>query len=148
MKNRFKTNGGFFEWLVMPFELCNAVSTFIRLMNHVFRPYISEFVADYFDDILIYSKTKREHLDHLTQIMVVFDREKLFGNLKRCTFFTNEVVFLGHIVTVEGIKVDKSKVEAIHTWAVPKSIYDVQSFIDFPHFTVGSLKTLASFWLP
>ena len=69
----------------------------------------------YFDGILIYSKIEKEHFYHLNQIMMVLDKEKLFGNLKKCSIFTKELIFLGYVVTEEGIKVDESKLEAIRT---------------------------------
>jgi len=113
----------------MPFILSNVPSTFMRVMTQVFRPFIGKFLVMYFDDILIYSKTQNEHLNHLIQVCTTLRKESLFANIKRCSFFMDRVVFLGFILSCKRVSNDPQKVQAIVDWPKPKNIHGVCSFL-------------------
>ncbi|GKV27101.1 hypothetical protein SLEP1_g36308 [Rubroshorea leprosula] len=147
-KTAFKTRDGLYKWMVMPFGLSNAPSTFMRLMNQVFRLFIGKFVVVYFDDILVYSKNGQEHLDHLRQVFEVLREQKLYANLKKCSFITTSVTFLGYIITAQGIKMDPSKIDAIVNWPTPTSMHDVRSFHGLASFYRRFIKNFSSIVAP
>ena len=143
-KTAFKTKYGLYEWLVMPFGLTNVPNTFMRLMNHVLRSFIGKFVVVYFDDILVYSKSLDEHVDHLHAVFDVLKENKLYVNLQKCSFVMESVVFLGFVVTSKGISVDEEKVRAIREWPTPRNANEVRSFHGLARFYRRFMKDFSS----
>ncbi|GMI66048.1 hypothetical protein HRI_000274100 [Hibiscus trionum] len=128
-KTAFRTRYGHYEFLVMPFGLTNAPAAFMDMMNRVFHEYLDKFVVVFIDDILVYSRTEAEHEEHLRVVLQALLENQLYAKLSKCEFWLREVVFLGHVVSAEGIRVDPQKIEAVMSWKVPKSVHEVRSFL-------------------
>ena len=128
-KTAFVTKYGAFEYLVMPFGLCNALATFQRVMNTILRDGLDRFVLVFLDDILIYSRTKEEHEKHIRAVLDPLRSEKFFGRIKKCDFYQAEVEYLGFDVGAYGVKPSLSKVKAVAEWPTPTSVKDIRSFL-------------------
>ncbi|GJZ72380.1 reverse transcriptase domain-containing protein [Tanacetum coccineum] len=128
-KTAFRTRYGNFEFTVMPFGLTNAPAVFIDLMNRVYKPYLDKFVIVFIDDILIYSKTKEDHENHLRLMLDLLRKEKLYAKFSKCEFWLQEVHYLGHVANHNGIHVDLSKIEAVKSWKAPTTPSEVRSFL-------------------
>ncbi|KAI3523720.1 hypothetical protein L1887_02068 [Cichorium endivia] len=128
-KTAFRTLYGHYEFVVMPFGLTNAPAVFMDLMNRVCRPYLDKFVIVFIDDILIYSRSKEEHSQHLRQVLETLRAEKLYAKFSKCEFWIRKVDFLGHIVSKEGIHVDPTKIKAIENWEAPKTPTEIRQFL-------------------
>jgi len=128
-KSAFRTRYGHYEFLVMPFGLTNAPAVFMDLMNRVCRPYLDKFVIVFIDDILIYSRSKKDHEQHLRLILELLRDQKLYAKFSKCEFWLREVQFLGHVVNEKGIHVDPAKIEAIKKWEAPKTPTEIRQFL-------------------
>ncbi|GJR91159.1 putative reverse transcriptase domain-containing protein [Tanacetum coccineum] len=128
-KTAFRTRYGHYEFQVMPFGLTNAPAVFMDLMNRVCKPYLDKFVIVFIDDILIYSKNKQEHEEHLKLILELLKKEELYAKFSKCEFWIPKVQFLGHVIDSEGIHVDPAKIESIKDWTSPKSPTEIRQFL-------------------
>ncbi|GKC31570.1 putative reverse transcriptase domain-containing protein [Tanacetum coccineum] len=128
-KTAFRTLYGHFEFTVMPFGLTNAPVVFMDLMNRVCRPYLDKFMIVFINDILIYSKTREEHVENLRLVLELLIKEKLYAKFSKCKFWLREVQFLGHVINGNGIHVDPSKIEAVKNWKALRTPTEVRSFL-------------------
>ena len=128
-KTAFTTRYGQFEYVVMPFGLTNAPATFQNIMNKIFHDMLDNFVIIYLDDILVFSKSAKEHKEHLEQVMEVLDNNNFQIKEKKCSFYQEEVRFLGFVVGKNGVSVDPEKVEVIRSIRAPKDVTSVRSFL-------------------
>ncbi|GJU85879.1 putative reverse transcriptase domain-containing protein [Tanacetum coccineum] len=128
-KTAFRTRYGHSEFQVMPFGLTNASAVFMDLMNRVCKPYLDKFVIVFIDDILIYSRNKEEHEEHLKLILELLKKEELYAKFSKCEFWIPKVQFLGHVIDSKGIHVDPAKIESIKDWASPKSATEIRQFL-------------------
>ena len=128
-KTAFRTRYGHFEFLVLPFGLTNAPATFMHLMHSIFREHLDTFVIIFLDDILVYSRTLEEHKKHVRKTLEILRNNKLYAKVTKCSFFQQEVDYLGHVVGINGVKPDPAKIKAIKEWKQPKNVKEIRSFL-------------------
>nr|ABA93462.1 retrotransposon protein, putative, Ty3-gypsy subclass [Oryza sativa Japonica Group] len=128
-KTAFTTRYGLYECTVMSFGLTNAPAFFMNLMNKVFMEFLDKFVVVFIDDILIYSKSKEEHEQHLRLVLEKLKEHQLYAKFSKCDFWLTEVKFLGHVITAQGVAVDPSNVESVTKWTPPKTVSQIRSFL-------------------
>nr|GEV42086.1 putative reverse transcriptase domain-containing protein [Tanacetum cinerariifolium] len=125
----FRTRYGHYEFQVMPFGLTNAPAVFMDLMNRVCKPYLDKFMIVFIDDILIYSRNKEEHGEHLKTILNSLRSEKLYDKFSKYDFWLDFVQLLSHVIDISGVHVDPAKVEAIKNWAAPTTPTEIRQFL-------------------
>ena len=144
----FRTRFGLFESLVMPFGLTGGPASFQRFMNDTLRDYLDIFCTAYLDDILIYSKTRSEHIQHVRMVLEKLREAGLYAKIQKCEFLVSETKFLGVIVGRDGIRMDPEKVETITDWKTPSCLTDVQAFIGFANFYRRFIKDFSKIISP
>ncbi|GJT89358.1 putative reverse transcriptase domain-containing protein [Tanacetum coccineum] len=128
-KTAFRTRYRHYEFQVMPFGLTNAPAVFMDLMNRVCKPYLDKFVIVFIDDILIYSRNKEEHANHLRIILELLKKEKLYAKFSKCDFWIHIVQFLRHLIDSQGLHVDPAKIEAVKNWTSPTTPTEIRQFL-------------------
>jgi RNase H-like domain found in reverse transcriptase/Reverse transcriptase (RNA-dependent DNA polymerase)/Integrase zinc binding domain/Retroviral aspartyl protease/DNA N-6-adenine-methyltransferase (Dam) len=147
-KTAFKTRYGSFEFTVLPFGLTNAPATFMRLMNDTLRPYLDKFVVVYLDDVLIFSRTESEHIEHIDLVLTTLAQAQLKVKISKCSFAQPSTKFLGFIVSKDGISVDPKKVAAVSNWTMPADVTGIRSFLGFTGFYRRFIKDYAKIASP
>eukprot|EP01018_Ginkgo_biloba_P011642 Gb_37067 [translate_table: standard] len=113
----------------MPFGLTNAPTTFQALMNKVFKPYLRKFVLVFFDDILIYNRSRQGHIFHVDKVLQVLEDNQLFAKRSKCEFGKTKVEYLGHVISGEGVRANPKKIQAIREWPTPRNITNLRGFL-------------------
>ncbi|GJR45651.1 putative reverse transcriptase domain-containing protein [Tanacetum coccineum] len=147
-KTAFQMREGLYEWLVMPFGLSNVPSTFMRMMNQLLRNFIGKFVVVYFNDILIYSASFSKPVTHVRHVLTLLCMDSFYASRKKCVFLTPKALFLGYVVSGEGIQVDESKVAAVQEWLTPTTITEVRTFHGLASFNRRFILHFSSIMAP
>lgn len=128
-KTAFRTHDDHFEFLVMPFRLTNAPSTFLAAMNAIFQPFLRRFVIVFFDDILVYSGNDEDHRIHLRQVLQLLQDNQFFVKKSKCAFSVHTIHYLGHIISSGELHADPSKLAAMTEWLLPTSVKQLRGFL-------------------
>ncbi|KAL0157145.1 hypothetical protein M9458_048391, partial [Cirrhinus mrigala] len=135
-KTAFSTASGHCEYLVMPFGLANSPSFFQAFVNEVFRDLLNRCVIVYIDDILIFSNSFAEHVQHVRA-------HRLYAKEEKCQFHQQSIAFLGYVISPEGVAMDDSKVNAVRDWPRPKTLKELQRFLGFSNFYRRFIRNFA-----
>ena len=113
----------------MPFGLTNVRTNFVCMMNNIFSKYLDKFVLVFIDDILVYSKSKEEHKEHLRILLQVLQEHQIYAKFSKCDFYKPQIQYLGHIISEKGIAIDPKKIKSIEDWHTPTNFRDIRSFL-------------------
>ena len=120
LKTIFRSFERHYVFLVMPFGLTNDISIFQGFMNSTSKPFLRKFVLVFFDDILIYNRSWKDHILHVDRVLKLLEEKQLYAKTLKCFFGVEEVEYLSDIVSHKGVKVDPNKIKAIKEWNFPQ----------------------------
>ncbi|GJP69735.1 hypothetical protein CLOP_g734 [Closterium sp. NIES-67] len=147
-KTAFCTRYGSYEYLVMPFGLKNAPSTFQMTMNSIFMELLDKCITNYLDDILIYSRSTEQHLQDLDAVSMLLHKNRLITKGSKCDFLKQDLEFLGHVVSTEEVKIDPKKIKTIQEWKSPTNIKELQSILGFVNYVRRFIPNMAGLSAP
>jgi hypothetical protein len=146
-KTAFRTRYGHYEFVVVPFGLTNAPGTFMCWMNNVLSEFLDKFVLLFIDDILIYSKNREEHEEHLRLVLQVLREHQLYAKFSKRDFFQKQIHYMGHVISEEGVAVEPDKIRSIMEWPTQKDISDIRSFMGLAGYYRRFIKGFSKDWL-
>ena len=144
----FITSMRLYKYRVLPFGLTNRPASYQHYMNNILLPFLNDFVQAYLDDIIIYSKTWKEHTQHVWTVLQKLREADLQVNIKKSEFYVQEITFLSLLVSTEGLKMNPWKIEVIIQWVTPMKLIEVQSFIGFCNFYWQFIKDFSKIVQP
>ncbi|KAL0149392.1 hypothetical protein M9458_055303, partial [Cirrhinus mrigala] len=147
-KTAFSTTSGHYEYRVMPFGLVNSPSYFQAFVNDVFRDMLNRWVIVYMDDILVYSNSYAEHVQHVRSVLQRLVQHKLYAKEEKCQFHQQSIAFLGYIISPEGVAMDETKVRAVQNWPQPRTLKELQRFLGFSNFYRRFIRNFSSVAAP
>ena len=133
-KTAFTCGVGHYEWVVMPMGVCNGPSTFQRLMTRILWEHLGIFCLVFLDDILVFSKTEEEHVEHLHKVLTLLQEHHLKIKLSKCQFGVKKITFLGYVVTEEGVHTDPDIIKSVKEWPLPETLSDLRGFLSLCSF--------------
>lgn len=129
LKTSFQTRNGHYEYQVMPYGVIGGPATFQEIMNWVLAPFFRRFVVVFIDNVLIYSATWQEHLEHINAVFPALQQHQLHVKLTKCPFAKQELNYLGHVISSSGVSTDPKKIKIIADWLAPQCVKDLRSFL-------------------
>ena len=147
-KTAFTTRYGMFEWFVVPFGLTNAPGFFMQLMQHILEKGLDNFVIVFLDDILVFSKSLPDHIQHVNEVLTTLRANKLFAKQSKCSLFKQRIDFLGYVISSNGIEMESNKVQQIISWPQPQTVKHVRQFLGLAGFYRNFIKNFSGIAAP